>query len=313
MEFRQLRYFAAVAEELSFTRAAEKLHVSQPPLSHQIGVLEEELGSRLFVRTSRSVQLSEAGKALLPHVLAVFESLEEGRLHVQRVTQGLEGRVSVGITGSHFLGPLPHFIKDFRQSRPNVEVVLKEMAPADQLEAMTDLRVDLSFSRGIPPGSSMSGHLLWRDATVVVLPAGHRLSSRQSLHLQDLKDEDFVSLRLGSSIFVDSVYDACIAARFEPRIVQQVVEVLAVLNLVAAGLGVAVVPESVARQRAEGLAICQLHQEFGAPGICADVYLARRSDEQRPVVLEFVQRLVTWAMLRNSKPPDCGPSPTTAC
>lgn len=300
MDLRQLRYFAAVAAELSFTKAAEKLHVSQPPLSHQIGLLEDELGARLLVRTSRNVQLSEAGKALLPHVLAVFERLEEGRLHVQRVTQGLEGRVSIGLTGSHFLGPLPHFIKEFRQCRPGVEVVLKEMAPADQLAAVSDLHLDLSFSRGMPPGFGMSGHLLWRDAPVVVLPTGHRLAHRRRLHLHALKSEDFVSLRLGSSIFMDSVYDACISARFEPHIVQQVVEVPAVLNLVAAGLGVAVVPESIARQREGTVVICQLLQERHAPEICADVYLVRRTDEQRSVVMEFVRSLVQWALLRQA-------------
>lgn len=302
MDLRQLRYFAAVAAELSFTKAAEKLHVSQPPLSLQIRLLEDELGARLLLRTSRSVALSEAGKAFLPHVLAVFETLEEGRLQVRRVAQGLEGRVSIGLTGSHFLGPLPHFIREFRRDRPGVQVVLKEMAPVDQLAAVLDQRIDLSFSRGLPRYAGMSSHLLWRDAPAVALPTGHKLAGRKRLRLRDLKAEEFVSLRLGSSIFVDQVYQACLAARFEPNIVQQVVEVPAVLNLVAAGLGVAIVPESIARQREGALVICGLLQDRDAPPICADVYLAGRSDERRRDVTEFVRSLVQWAVARGHAP-----------
>ena len=122
MELRQLRYFTVLADELSFTRAAQRLHVSQPPLSFQIASLETELGARLFDRTSRSVALSEAGKAFLPHAQAVLARLEEARSHVTRVASGLQGRVQVGLAGSHFLGPFPQFIQQFRLQRPGLEV-----------------------------------------------------------------------------------------------------------------------------------------------------------------------------------------------
>lgn len=237
MELRQLRYFAAIAAERSFTKAAEKLHISQPPLSQQMSNLEQELGVRLLVRTSRSVELSEAGRVFLPHVLTVLERLEEGRAQLARVARGLEGRVTVGLTGSHFLGPLPRFIQAFRQQRPRVEVVLLEMAPVDQFTALGDRGIDLCFSRGIPDTPVFASDLLWRDTPVVVLPPGHPLAGREGLRLAELRDEDFVFFRLGSSLFVDAIHGACIFARFEPRIVQQVVEVSAVLNLVAAGLG----------------------------------------------------------------------------
>lgn len=294
MELRQLRYFAAIALEQSFTKASERLHVSQPPLSHQMNQLEEELGIRLLDRTSRSVQLSEAGKVFLPHVLAVLERLEEARSQVERVAQGLEGRVTLGLTGSHFLGPLPHFIKVFRRERPRVEVVLHEMAPVDQFVALADRRIDLCFSRGIPSEPKFVSDPLWRDTPVVVLPVGHPLVAK-SLRLSDLKDEDFVFFRLGSSIFVDSIYDACIFSRFKPRIVQQAIEVAAVLNLVAAGLGVSVVPKSIARQRADTVEICSLADEPGMPQISADVFLVRRADEDRTAVLTLAKGLYMWA------------------
>jgi len=298
MELRQLRYFAAIAAERSFTKAAEKLHISQPPLSQQISNLEQELGVRLLVRTSRSVELSEAGRVFLPHVVTVLERLKEGRAQLARVARGLEGRVTVGLTGSHFLGPLPRFIQAFRQERPRVEVVLLEMAPVDQFTALGDRGIDLCFSRGIPDTPAFESDLLWRDTPVVVLPLGHPLAGRAGLRLAELRDEDFVFFRLGSSLFVDAIHGACIFARFEPRIVQQVVEVSAVLNLVAAGLGVSVVPGSIAAQRTESVAICPLVEEPQAPRISADVFLVRRKDEERAAVLALSDALRDWAARR---------------
>ncbi len=295
MDLRQLRYFAAIAEEQSFTKAARKLHISQPPLSQQLSNLEDDLGVRLFIRTSRSVQLSEAGSVLLPHVHAVLDRLDEARLQVQRMAQGLEGHVTLGLTGSHFLGTLPQFIRKFRQERPRVDVALKEMPPSDQLTGMLDRRVDLSLSRGTPADPAFAADLLWRDSSVVVLPPGHSLSRRKRLRLQELKNEDFVFFRLGSSIFADSVYQACLFSRFEPKIVQQVVEVPAVINLVAAGLGISIVPESIARLRADAVEIRELAHENGMPRISSSVYLLRRADEDRQVVLGFAAALTQWA------------------
>jgi LysR family transcriptional regulator, benzoate and cis,cis-muconate-responsive activator of ben and cat genes len=300
MELRQFRYFTAVAAELSFTKAAVRLNVSQPPLSQQIANLESELGARLFERTSRSVKLSEAGKALLPHVHAILQRIEEARVHVKRVAQGVEGRVNIGLSGSHFLGPFPEFIKHFRMARPAVDIVLHEMAPTQQLAALRNTRLDLSFERGMPPQKDLVGHLLWRDVTVVAMPLGHPLAARTSVRLAELKDEDFVSLRFGSSIFQSKVYSACLAEGFEPRVVQEVLEVPAVLNLVAAGLGISVVPGSLARLRADSVACCRLEMPQNLPPITADVYLMGRREEQSRVVIEFSEALHEWATSREA-------------
>lgn len=300
MDLRQLRYFAVVASELSFTRAALKLHVSQPPLSYQIANLEAELGARLFNRTSRNVELSEAGKVLLPHALAVLARVDEARGHVQRVAQGLEGRVKVGLAGSHFLGPFPEFIKQFRQRRPGLEIVLHEMKPADHVQALREGQLDLSVSRGAPPDGELAAALLWRDPVVVAVPLGHRLGGRSRIRLAQLKDEDFVFLRLDSSAFARRLFDACVAAGFAPRIVQQVVEIPAVLNLVAAGLGAALVPASLARLRRDAVAICNVGRELQAAGVSGDVYLLRRNEDSSPAVLEFAEALRHWASARAS-------------
>jgi LysR family transcriptional regulator, benzoate and cis,cis-muconate-responsive activator of ben and cat genes len=296
LELRQIRYFAAVAEELSFTRAAARLNVSQPPLSQQIAHLEEELAARLFERTSRSVQLTEAGKALLPHVHAILQRIEEARVHVKRVAQGIEGRVNIGLSGSHFLGPFPQFIKHYRTVRPAVDVALHEMAPAQQLAGIRDGRIDLSFERGMPTHEDLVGHLLWRDPAVVAMPLGHPLAARASIRLAELRDEDFVSLRIGSSTFQSQVYDACVTEGFEPRVVQQVLEVPAVLNLVAAGLGISVVPGSLASLRRDVLACCRLEVPQAVPQLTADVYLMGRREEHSPVVTVFSEALRAWAV-----------------
>lgn len=301
MELRQLRYFTVLAAELSFTRAARKLHVSQPPLSFQIASLETELGARLFNRTSRSVVLSEEGKAFLPHAQAVLARLDEARSHVQRVAAGLQGRVQVGLAGSHFLGPFPKFIQQFRLQRPAVEVALKEMTPSDHLQALRDGRLDLCVSRNpVNAGGSdvyISAALLWRDPVVVALPPGHRLAGRVRLGLAELRGEDFVFLRMGSSPFATRVFEACVQAGFAPHITQQVVEIPAALNLVAAGLGVALVPASLALLRNDALCICNLNvpKNSGTSRLDGDVYVLWRTDDTAPAVSEFRKQLVDWA------------------
>lgn len=298
MELRQFRYFCAVAEELSFTRAAARLNVSQPPLSQQIANLEQELGVRLFERTSRSVELTEAGKAFLLHAQAVLQRVEEARVHVLRVADGIEGRVNIGLSGSHFLGPFPRFIKHYREMRPGVDVVLHEMPPAQQLAGLREGRLDLTFERGLPTQEDLVGQLLWQDPAVVAMPLDHALAGRPSVRLAELKDEDFVSFRFGSSNFQTKVYNACVTAGFQPRVVQQVVEVSAVLNLVAAGLGISVVPGSLAGLRADAVASCSLEMPPNLPPVTGDVYLMRRRDEQRRVVIQFSEALREWSCSR---------------
>lgn len=303
MELRQLRYFTVLAAELSFTRAAQNLHISQPPLSFQIAQLEDELGVRLFDRTSRSVALSEAGKALLPHAQAVLARLEEARSHVARVANGLKGRVQVGLAGSHFLGPFPKFIQQFRQQRPEVEVVLHEMVPSDHLRALRDGRIDLSISRNPLNEGLISSALLWRDPVVLALPARHRLQSRKQVRLVELKSDDFVFLRLASSPFAQRLFDACVQSGFAPRIVQQVVEVPAVLNLVAAGLGVALVPLSMALLRTDAVHICRLQSapllgeaaQRAVPAMNGDVYALWRTEDAALAGVEFRRMLQEWA------------------
>lgn len=313
MELRQLRYFNALATDLSFTRAAKNLNVSQPPLSHQIAQLEEELGARLFDRTSRSVSLTEAGRALLPHAKAILMRIDEARGHVARVASGLEGRVQVGLAGSHFMGPFPRFINTFRQMRPKVEIALREMKPADHLHALRGDQLDICLSRTPAEDTQVSSALLWRDPVVAALPPGHRLAKRNRISLADLRNEDFVFLQRDSSAFAKRLHEACLLEGFAPRIVQEVVEIPAALNLVAAGMGVTLVPASMALLRKDAIQLCTLTQsqisitpqdvKDGGAGsethaheqLNGDVYVLWRNKDDDPAVAEFRKSLLSWA------------------
>ena len=317
MELRQLRYFEALATDLSFTQAAKRLNVSQPPLSLQIAQLEDEFGARLFERTSRSVALTPAGAALLPHAKAILARVEEARGHVARVAGGLEGRVQIGLAGSHFMGPFPKFISEFRQMKPKVELALHEMKPADHLHALRGDRLDICLSRTPAQEAQMSSALLWRDPIVAALPPGHRLAKRTRISLADLRHEEFVFLRLDSSAFAKRLFDACLREGFAPNITQQVVEIPAALNLVAAGVGVTLVPASMALLRKDAVQLCTLTQSqisinpqqiAGARGaktakvvapaaekLNGDVYVMWRTADINPAVVAFRKALLEWA------------------
>ena len=238
MELRHLRYFVALAEELSFTRAAQRQHVSQPPLSLQIAQLEQELGAQLFVRTSRRVELTLAGQAYLVDARAVLERLDTARQRVAAIGQGQAGRIEVGLSGSHFLGPFPAALARYRQSHPGVDVVLHEMQPSLQQAALRDKRIDVGISRTAVNDDQLASTLLWPDPVVAALPPGHPLAARKALALKDLRSEAFVMLRRDSSAHAEHMVQCCVQAGFAPRVAQTTVELAAVLSLVAAGLGV---------------------------------------------------------------------------
>src|SRR5919109_2058925 len=185
MELRHLRYFVALAQELSFTRAAERLHVSQPPLSQQIRALEDELGTPLFTRTSRRVELTAAGEVFLEHAKAVLERIEQASSQARAIGAGTSGHLEIGLSGSLLLSPLPRLIASYRRSFPGVAVVLHEITPVAQLVALRERKIDLSFSRTAVDDALFISELAWRDPVVVALPRGHRLGRRRKISLAD--------------------------------------------------------------------------------------------------------------------------------
>jgi DNA-binding transcriptional LysR family regulator len=286
MELRHLRYFVALAQELSFTRAAARLHVSQPPLSQQIRALEDELGTPLFTRTSRRVELTAAGEVFLEHAKAVLERIAQASSQARAIGAGTSGHLEIGLSGSLLLSPLPRLIASYRRSFPGVAVVLHEITPVAQLVALRERKIDLSFSRTAVDDALFISKLAWRDPVVVALPRGHRLGRRRTISLADLRDEEFVMLRLDSSGFARYLHECCIEAGFVPKASQQVVESQAIPSLVAAGLGVALVPASLRRVHRRGVE----YRELAGNAPRADVYIVQLKDNASPVLRGFIDK-----------------------
>jgi DNA-binding transcriptional LysR family regulator len=285
MEIRQLRYFAVLAEELNFTRAAARLHISQPPLSLQIAQLERELDVRLFDRNNRRVTLTEAGEAFLNDVRALLASLKDATVRVRAVDQGLAGRIEVGLSGSHFLGPVPALIARYTAEHPQVSVLLNEMNPAAQLEALRGHRIDVSISRTAVDDDELQAMPLWPDPVVAALPRQHPLAGRKRLELNDLAADAFVMLRQDTSGFARFLAETCARAGLPRSVAQTVAEVPAQLALVAAGLGVALVPRSTCGHLGDRIAVCSLPAAISR----ATVYAVTRRQGRRRALDTFLQ------------------------
>lgn len=291
MELRHLRYFVALADELSFTRAADRLHISQPPLSIQIGQLEKEVGVMLFERSSRRVQLTLAGQAFLADVRAILDRVQAATSHARAIGSGLAGRIEIGLSGSHFQGPLPRLIARYLDEHPGVITMLNELKPADQLAELCNRRIDISISRTPVNDAALTSIRLWSDPVLAAFPRSHSMGKHKNLSLHDLREQPFVMLRLDSSAYARYLHDCCVQAGFAPLVVQSVLEVPAIVSMVAAGIGVALVPQSLSHLHANAVDFVSL----GVSAPKSDVYVVLRRDESSSVVKEFVQLIVKLA------------------
>ncbi len=244
VDLRLLRYFLAVAEESHLTKAAARLGIRQPPLSQQIRVLEQELGVTLFHRLPRGMELTESGRALLDdarNIVALVDQAVEG---VRRVSQGEAGRLTVGFTGSAAFHPfVPSVIRRFRETAPNVRLVLEESSTGELMEAVGAGRVDVAFIRGpygLGPGVVVETVL--EEPMLAAFPADHptvKGRPRKRIALSELADESLILYRRHSGPgLYDAIIAACGAAGFSPRVAQEAPRMLSTLSLVAAGLGV---------------------------------------------------------------------------
>lgn len=247
MELRHLRYFVAVAEERHFGRAAERLHMAQPPLSQQIRQLEGELGVTLLRRTTRRVDLTEAGAAYLDQARRILGAVDDAGAEAQRVQAGLTGRLAVGCVGSATYSLLPAFARTLREELPGVDVTFRgEMLVPAQIEAMLAGSLDLALLRPPVDEPGLELHPLRTERLIVAVPDGHRLARRRRVRVSDLRDEDLVvHPARGRSVMHGLVTSLCREAGFVPRIRHEVAETSTLVTFVAAGLGVAVVPEPV--------------------------------------------------------------------
>ncbi len=256
MEFRQLRYFIAVAEELHFRRAAERLHMSQPPLSQQIRALEDELGFALLTRTRRRVQLTAAGDAFLRDARAILGELDGAVATARRIDAGQTGRLRIGFVGSALLSIVPGTVERFRAERPGVAIELRERSTVDQLRAVSAGVVDVGLVRPpIEDDGELRAETVLRERTVAALPAGHELAALSRVSLRRLAAEPLVLFpRDQAPGYHDLLIGALADAGAGPRVIQYAPEMLTIIGLVAAGTGVSLVPASVGRLALDGVA-----------------------------------------------------------
>lgn len=248
-EIRWLEAFVAVAEELHFGRAAQRLHTSQSPLSQTIRKLEADLGTRLFERNTRSVALTPAGSALLPRAYRVLHEMRLAREAAQTEEAGVRGNIRIGFSGAVNHLTLPPLTRAVRRRYPDIKMDLtSRVRTADGLASVAKGALDLAFV-GLPesPPASVMTRLVASEEVGAVLPLDHPLAQEQSIPLKSLATDDFISPPLdGSSSMTDVMLAACQAAGFRPRIVQELSDPYMVLTFVAAGVGVTLMSSGIA-------------------------------------------------------------------
>ncbi|HEY5480917.1 MAG TPA: LysR substrate-binding domain-containing protein [Verrucomicrobiae bacterium] len=293
---RHLRYFVAVAEDLSFTKAAAKLHLAQPSITRQIHNLEEEIGVGLLNRSRSQVALTEEGRSFLVDARRILALAAESILAVQRLSRGETGQLNIAYLSNSDVELLPATLGAFRQAFPHIALNLFDMAPAEQFRALEARKIDLGFV-GLPPPATL-GHLKWesitRHRTVVVLPIKHPLARKPQVSLRELKTMFFVGLSEKTHPgFRNWLSATCQQAGFTPRILQDAEMEPALMTFVAEGLGVSLAREHIKKLPHPGVAFRPL-----TPPIKSDYCIAwNRGNDSRALqqYIEIVKGLAARA------------------
>ena len=289
MELRHLRYFVVLAEELHFSRAAQRLGISQPPLSQQIRALELSLNARLFERTNRRVELTEAGRALLVEARATLDQAERAANIVGQAQRGEIGELKIGFAPSApLIAPFTATILAFRKSAPGVRLVLNEQVTTEQIDALLERRLHVGFIRSpsVPDlPDAIAAIELYREPLSVFLRADHPLARHRAVPLKALAAEPFVFFPRshGTSLY-DQMFALCRKAGFIPRIDQEARGNATILGLVAVGLGVSILPASL-----RGIAVADVAcRDLSPAGVPTSMWLIHRRHDQSPASAAFV-------------------------
>jgi DNA-binding transcriptional LysR family regulator len=290
MEFRHLRYFLALAEELHFGRAAQRLAITQPPLSLNIQQLEASVGARLFDRDSKGVRLTAAGLAFRSSAQALLARAEEARRLARDVDAGSVGRLRVGIVGSVLFRGLPQWLAAFQASHPRIELSLSELNSQEQLDALVHDELDLGFVHTRRVHGELSTALVHTDAFMACVPGAHALARRRKVSLQQLRDEPFVLFsRKASPDYYTRIVEMCGALGFYPNVRHEVRHWLSVVSLVAQGMGVSVVPAPLERSGMAGAVFRPLVE----PTLPSEVHCAWKAGTDHPARSEFLKLVWT--------------------
>jgi DNA-binding transcriptional LysR family regulator len=286
MELRQLKYFVAVAEERNFGRAAKRLHMSQPPLSTQIKGLEEELGVKLFDRSTRRVELTDSGLTLLVRAREILDAVEEAGAEARGAELGERGQLEIGFVSSATLSLLPPALRLFRERYGGVELDLRELSSVEQLEALYEGEIRVGLVR-LPlqaPGIQLEPILA--EPLVVALPVGHPLESQEKITLEEVAELPLIffqrRLEPGSH---EQIIELLGRVGALPKVAQYAVHLQTVIGLVASDIGIAILAESVRRLHREGI----VYRPLDAPNATSWLGLAWLESDEAPLVENFVQ------------------------
>jgi DNA-binding transcriptional LysR family regulator len=288
LELRHIRYFLAIARERSFTKAASRLHIGQPPLSVQIKALESEMQVRLFHRHPHGIELTEAGEAFLAVIATLPEQVERGIQAARKAQAGMSGTFRLGFTGTTALNPLvPACIRRFRDLYPDVELHVMEANSLSLAEALREDRLDAAIVRGSNKpdvASVLSEEVIDNETLLAALPATHPMAAFERIDLAQLRDDPFILTPRNQGVSLhDAVLDACRQAGFVARLGPPAPQIASIVSLVSAGLGVSLVPHSVSQIAMRGVVLRPLSgSNYRVP-----ISLAYRRDEFSPVVANF--------------------------
>jgi DNA-binding transcriptional LysR family regulator len=285
MELRHLRYFVAVAEELHFGRAAQRLGMAQPPLSQQIRRLELEIGVQLLQRTKRRVQLTEAGQAFLEGARGALRQVDRAVEVAQRASRGEVGKLAIGFLGAAAYSLLPSILIAFRHRYPDVEVKLHELKTSELVAALRGGQVQVGFVRLPLQDELLAVEPILREELVVALPERHPLASRARISFRDLSQEAFLMPpRQLAPGFHEQVLNLCRQAGFTPKLGAEASQLQTIINLVAAGMGITLVAESVRNFSGRGVVFKQLPE----PAPIVEFGVAWLRDEHSEVLSAFL-------------------------
>ena len=285
MDLRQLSYFVAVAEELNFSRAATRVHITQPPLSRQIAKLEKELQALLLIRSAHGVELTQAGTALLNEARRLLSMAEAIPSVVTRAKRGETGSLRIGFVGSTIYTSVPLLLTRFRQLFPHVAVSVQQLTVAKQTVMLKTREIDVGIIRQSFSDAKLATRSLFREGVVVAMPAYHPLASHKTISLRKLVNEEFVFFsRSEAPVIHDQLVRMCESSGFTPAIVQEAYPMSTVVGLVGAGVGIAFVPESMQRLNVQNV----VYRDLRGAKAKTEIFLAWSVDNDSPTLKGFL-------------------------
>jgi len=286
MNLRHLKYFIAVAEELNIGRAALRLHISQPPLTRQIQQLEEELGVQLLLRTPRGVELTHAGEVFLAEARNVRALVEQAVEKTRRAGEGKLGRLDIGIFGTGIISAIPRMLQLFRDTYPDVRVVLHTLGKDEQIEALRQKRLDVAFNRIVKPQADLQSEVILSEPVYLALNRSHPLADADSVSFMALASHPLILYPTGRPPnFVDRVLTLCRERGFTPEVSQIVGDAITAIALVSGGFGVSVVSESAISLQLPGVVYRPFHDGAGTGVDLSCIY---RKDDASAILQAFL-------------------------